>query len=121
MVKVKGLESVRFSRYLCLYHVLRTCNIRAIPTYAHRSSLYPYLYGYWRKLVVSTCRYIAYVERTLDKQQKKLQTLEEQVSLGTVSKDLLLPKKKVLLEDEQSKVDETLHIQHANLYSNIGP
>ena len=46
-----------------------------------------------RKLVVSTCRNIAYVECTLDKQQKKLQTLEEHVSLGTVPKDLLLPKK----------------------------
>ena len=62
-----------------------------------------------RKLVVSTCRNIAYVECTLDKQQKKLQTLEEHVSLGTVPKDLLLPKKKALFEDEQSKVDEILH------------
>ena len=26
-------QSVQFSRYLCLCHVLRICNIRAIPTY----------------------------------------------------------------------------------------
>ena len=39
-----------------------------------------------RKLVVSTCRNIAYVECTLDKQQKKLQTLED----CKVSKDCYL-------------------------------
>ena len=33
MVKVRSLESVPFSRYLCLCNVLRICNIRAIPTY----------------------------------------------------------------------------------------
>ena len=33
MVKVRSLERVQFSRYLCLCNVLRICNIRAIPTY----------------------------------------------------------------------------------------
>ena len=34
MAKVRSLESVQFSRYLCLCKfVLRICNIRAIPTY----------------------------------------------------------------------------------------
>ena len=33
MAKVRSLESVPFSRYLCLSNVLRICNIRAIPTY----------------------------------------------------------------------------------------
>ena len=33
MVKVRSVESVLFSRYLCLCNVLRICNIRAIPTY----------------------------------------------------------------------------------------
>ena len=62
-----------------------------------------------RKLVVSTCRSIINVEYTLDKQQKKLRSLEEHVTLGTVPKELLLPKKKALFEDEQSKVDGILH------------
>ena len=33
MVKVRSLESVPFSRYLCLCNVLHICNIRAILTY----------------------------------------------------------------------------------------
>ena len=33
MAKVRSLESVQFSRYLCLCNVLRICNTRAIPTY----------------------------------------------------------------------------------------
>ena len=33
MAKVRSLENVQFSRYLCLCNVLRICNIRAIPTY----------------------------------------------------------------------------------------
>ena len=33
MVKVRSLESVPFSRYLCLCNVLRICDIRAIPIY----------------------------------------------------------------------------------------
>ena len=33
MVKVRSVESVLFSRYLCLCNVLRICNIRAIPSY----------------------------------------------------------------------------------------
>ena len=72
-----------------------------------------------RKLVVSACRNIAYVECTLDKQQKKLQTLEEHVSLGTVPKDLLLPKKKALLKMNNPKLMK-FSIQHANHYSSIG-
>ena len=34
----------------------------------------------------------------------KLRSLEEHVTLGTIPKELLLPKKKALFEDEQSKV-----------------
>ena len=33
MVKVRSLEGVPFSSYICLYNVLRICNTRAIPTY----------------------------------------------------------------------------------------
>ena len=62
-----------------------------------------------RKLVVSTCRSIINVECTLDKQQKKLHSLEEYVTLGTIPKELLLPKNKALFEDEQSKVDHVLY------------
>ena len=62
-----------------------------------------------RKLVVSTCRSIINVECTLDKQQKKLRSLAEHVTLGTIPKELLLPNRKALFEDEQSKVYDILH------------
>ena len=48
------------------------------------------------------------LELTLSKLDAKLIELEQHRHNGTIQKDLSLPKKKSLFEDEQSKVDEIL-------------
>ena len=61
-----------------------------------------------KKLVVSTCRSIVKLETTIAKLEMKSEVLEQHRSNGTVPKDLMLPKKKSLFEDQQSKADEIL-------------
>lgn len=62
-----------------------------------------------KKLIVSTCRAIVKLEQTLSNLDAKSSALEQHRSNGTFPKDLLLPNKKSLFEDEQSKVDEILN------------
>ena len=62
-----------------------------------------------KKLIVSTCRAIVKLELTLSNLDAKSSALEQHRSNGTFPKDLSLPKKKSLFEDEQSKVDEILN------------
>ena len=61
-----------------------------------------------KKLIVATCRSIVKLEMSLTNLDAKSSTLEQHKSNGTFPKDLLLPKKKSLFEDEQPKVDEIL-------------
>lgn len=61
-----------------------------------------------KKLIVTNCRAIVRLESNLTKLEAKSTTLEQHRLNGTVPKDLLLPKKKSLFEDEQSKVDDIL-------------
>lgn len=61
-----------------------------------------------KKHIVSTCRAIVKLELTLSNLDAKSNALEQHRLNGTFPKDLLLPKKKSLFEDEQSKVDEIL-------------
>ena len=61
-----------------------------------------------KKLIVTTCRSIVKLELSLRNLDAKSSTLEQHRSNGTFPKDLLLPKKKSLFEDEQPKVDEIL-------------
>ena len=61
-----------------------------------------------KKLIISTCRAIVKLESNLTKLEAKSSTLEQHRLNGTVPKDLLLPKKKLLFVDEQSKVDDIL-------------
>ena len=61
-----------------------------------------------KKLVVSTCRSIVKLEATISKLETKSEALNQHRSNGTVPKDLSLPKKKTLFEDQQSKADEIL-------------
>ena len=55
-----------------------------------------------KKLVVSTCRSIVKIETYFNKLEAKYQVLEQHRLNGIVPKDLLLPKKKPLFEDQQS-------------------
>ena len=61
-----------------------------------------------KRLIVSTCRTIVKLELALSNLDAKSCTLEQHRAMGTFPKDLSLPKKKSLFEDEQSKVDEIL-------------
>ena len=61
-----------------------------------------------KKLIASTCRSVLKLELTLSKLDNKLSELEQHRHNGTIPKDLSLPKKKSLFEDEQSKVDDIL-------------
>ena len=61
-----------------------------------------------KKLIVATCRSIVKLESSLMKLDAKSSILEQHRSNGTLPKDLLLPKKKSLFEDEQPKVDAIL-------------
>ena len=61
-----------------------------------------------KKLIVSTCRAIVRLEQTLTKLEATSLTLEHHRLNGTIPKNLLLPKKKSLFVDEQSKIDDIL-------------
>ena len=61
-----------------------------------------------KKLIISTCRTIVNFESSISKYEEKLSVLEQHLANGTAPKDLLLPKKKSLFEDEQDKIDEIL-------------
>ena len=61
-----------------------------------------------KKLVVSTCRSIVKLEASVKKLESKSDALNQHRLDGTIPKDLLLPKKKALFEDEQSNVDDIL-------------
>ena len=61
-----------------------------------------------KKLIVSTCRAIVLLESNFVKLEEKSRMLQEHSSNGTVPKDVMLPKKKSLFEDEQCKVDDIL-------------
>ena len=58
-----------------------------------------------KKLIVSTCCTIVKLEMTFANLETKLCTLEQHRLNGTVPKDLSLPEKKTLFEDEQFNVD----------------
>ena len=70
-----------------------------------------------KKLVVSTCRSIVKIEIHLHKLDAKSKALEQHRLNGTVPKDLLLPKKKALFEDNQSQVDGILQTSMNTLLS----
>ena len=57
---------------------------------------------------MSTCRSIVKLEASIRKLEVKSDVLNQHRLNGTVPKDLLLPKKKALFEDQQSVVDEIL-------------
>ena len=61
-----------------------------------------------KKLVVSTCRSIVKLEASIRKLESKSDVLSQHRRDGTIPKDLLLPKKKALFEDEQSNIDDIL-------------
>ena len=61
-----------------------------------------------KKLVVSTCRSIVKLEASVKNLESKSDVLNQHRLDGTIPKDLLLPKKKALFEDEQSNVDDIL-------------
>ena len=61
-----------------------------------------------KKLISNTCRLILQLEASHRKLVEKSPALEQHKLKGTFPKDLLLPKKKSLFEDEQPKVDAIL-------------
>ena len=61
-----------------------------------------------KRHIVATCRAIVKLELTLSNLDAKSNALEQHRLNDTFPKDLSLPKKKSLFEDEQSKVDDIL-------------